>query len=898
MAEPVKTALISPVGGLIDVSQDESEDLLRQGYTLPTQQELAAHELQRTHGGVLGMAQAASSRALQGATLGYGAAALIQGVEAFSPERAALLRENYALSGEANPLLAGGAEIGGMVAGALLTRGGAAAGGEALAARAGLGRVGQFAAGGALEGGLYGGGEQYTQQVVRNTEFDGEALALGFGTGAAMGGVFSLGLSGAGKLASRGYGGAKGRMGRLFKKADAADLDAAVGKVGGGKAAPGVGAALKKEAAGGENSFLMKAATIVSGGDKVKARALYKAAATTKGREALLKSPEVMKKYGDDLFGLMERANANGQKAGQLFSRGGKAKQVGHSVKRGTDDEIVTAVKAHLDEQIGAIEHRLEDVINFGGDKSEGWLKAQRKAYQKAEQQVAYAIERGQDVPTTAFMAMDQAKREAQHFAFKKNTRNQMQDNVLDHFLDIERQDRKFLERTDIWGDISESQKRINHPWSQRIQSNTEDNFFKYFLEMDKRGAKRHWKPKVSRTKVDSYLRGLNDAGTSPAHKALVNERRLLQSHVDEVGARLVLTPADKAQLAETREIIKGMDGLIADAEQHVVGVNQLAQIHEYGSANSLTGLATGVGAGAVIGGPLGAAAGAAIGIAMNPQAAVLKLAAIEHYARKAGIAMDGKVGKLFSKTYERVKPAGAAVRRHAPLAAQAAAKTDGDSRQQFHARSDAIQAQVRAAGAARERLSNDLHDIRGGDPAVADAALATQQRQQDYLMAHMPTGLDLPTGPMGPRPEVSRTEAEEWLRRADAVENPMSVLDDLANGTLSHEAVDALQSVYPATYERLQSTVMDQMTDAAEKGQTLPYAERIQLGVLLDLPTDPTLDPALMMHVQGLIAGPAPEQAAVVPPTTGVEPHPKKAPDLASAYRTGPDKLAAEDEG
>jgi len=465
---------------------------------------------------------------------------------------------------------------------------------------------------------------------------------------------------------------------------------------------------------------------------------------------------------------------------------------------------------------------------------------------------------------------------------------------VLDTFLDLEGSSRKFLERKDVWGAVADAQKNVNHPRSRRIQDGTEDEFFRHFLEMDKRGAKRFHKPRVSRTKVDTYLRGLNDAGTSPAHKALVNERRNLQAHVDAVQSDLILTPADKAQLAETRGIIKEMDGLIESAEEHVVGVNQLAQIHEYGSANSLTGLASGVGAGAIVGGPIGAAVGAAIGIASNPQAAVMKLAAIEHYARKAGVTMDGKVGKLFAKTYKKARPAGAAIRRHAHIPLQMADRPGGDTRQQFHAKADRLQASAQG-GADRARA--DLAGLNAADAGVVDAALGTRQRAQDYLMAHLPKGLDLPAGVMGERPEVSRTEAEEWLRRADAVEDPMSVLDDLAKGTLSHEAVDALKEVYPATYEQLQSTVMDQMAEAAADGKTLPYGERIQLGVLLDVPTDPTLDPELMLGVQSLIGQDEQQKQAGAQPG-GVDPHPKKAPDIAGAFRTGSEKLEASDEG
>lgn len=86
-----------------------------------------------------------------------------------------------------------------------------------------------------------------------------------------------------------------------------------------------------------------------------------------------------------------------------------------------------------------------------------------------------------------------------------------------------------------------------------------------------------------------------------------------------------------------------------------------------------------------------------------------------------------------------------------------------------------------------------------------------------------------------------STLEMAKFERYLQAIENPLSVLDDLEKGKVSRESIEAIQAVYPKLYEKIQIEVMEKIQDAPD---AIDYKKRLQLGVLLNIPTDAALMP------------------------------------------------------
>ena len=93
----------------------------------------------------------------------------------------------------------------------------------------------------------------------------------------------------------------------------------------------------------------------------------------------------------------------------------------------------------------------------------------------------------------------------------------------------------------------------------------------------------------------------------------------------------------------------------------------------------------------------------------------------------------------------------------------------------------------------------------------------------------------------------ISDQEIYKFKRYVQAVQNPMSVMKDLNGGVLSREGIEAVRYVYPNLYAEIQSKVYDSLE---KSGGETTYKQRLQLGILMDLPTDLSLEP---MSIQGL---------------------------------------------
>lgn len=141
--------------------------------------------------------------------------------------------------------------------------------------------------------------------------------------------------------------------------------------------------------------------------------------------------------------------------------------------------------------------------------------------------------------------------------------------------------------------------------------------------------------------------------------------------------------------------------------------------------------------------------------------------------------------------------------------------------------------------------------------PETAAAMASTANLGINYLRSHLPPeALPTPWDP-GRIQEVSDLAAWDWLARAQAVREPLSVLDGLAQGLPMDVELDAIRSVYPDIYQQLR----DQALYAA---QTSPLTIEARSTLLRYFPD---------------IAPPAPSGALAPPPPAAGGPPPGPAP-------------------
>ena len=139
--------------------------------------------------------------------------------------------------------------------------------------------------------------------------------------------------------------------------------------------------------------------------------------------------------------------------------------------------------------------------------------------------------------------------------------------------------------------------------------------------------------------------------------------------------------------------------------------------------------------------------------------------------------------------------------------------------------------------------------------------------------------------------PKLSDQQIYKFKRYVNAVQNPLSILDDLKQGALSRESVEAIKFVYPNLYHRIVQGVMEKIE---KKPEDVSYEQRLILGTLLDAPTDLALQPAALSKFQSYYKEAQESQAGgAVAPKKGLSAAAAKQLDFAQSEATELEKVS-----
>lgn len=105
-----------------------------------------------------------------------------------------------------------------------------------------------------------------------------------------------------------------------------------------------------------------------------------------------------------------------------------------------------------------------------------------------------------------------------------------------------------------------------------------------------------------------------------------------------------------------------------------------------------------------------------------------------------------------------------------------------------------------------------------------------------------------------------SSFEMSKFMRYVKGVEKPMDVIKELEAGFVNREGIEAIKVVYPNIFQELQDSILKQTSNPKV---TVPYNKKIQLGILFDVPTDPSMDPTNIGALQAPFIAQAQNQQA-----------------------------------
>ena len=124
--------------------------------------------------------------------------------------------------------------------------------------------------------------------------------------------------------------------------------------------------------------------------------------------------------------------------------------------------------------------------------------------------------------------------------------------------------------------------------------------------------------------------------------------------------------------------------------------------------------------------------------------------------------------------------------------------------------------------------------------PKTYGASGEVFRRAVEFLSSKVPRN-SMPVNPFSKRTyQPSEQEMYKFKKYLEAVQNPLVVMQHLKRGQISREGVEAISFVYPELYVEMQGNVFKQLDKKVE----VDYEQRLQLGILMGIPTDRALEP------------------------------------------------------
>lgn len=225
---------------------------------------------------------------------------------------------------------------------------------------------------------------------------------------------------------------------------------------------------------------------------------------------------------------------------------------------------------------------------------------------------------------------------------------------------------------------------------------------------------------------------------------------------------------------------------------------------------------------------------------------------------------------------------------RELPRAALVASAIEGMSAVKRRSSYDKLADSIRTADPQQTaaRLGESLQNLAPHAPGVAAETASTAVRGLTFLQSKLPASSADPFSPTPqfgkPNRMTSDVDISKFLRYAEAVDDPISVMTLISKGKGTRQHVEAIKEVYPLLYSQMQGDVTRRLMDAK---RPLSFDERLKLGTFYDMPTMRAMTPEFQKTLQGTFSPTQSEPGAVASGGPTI--------DIASNTMTSTDKAA-----
>jgi hypothetical protein len=404
---------------------------------------------------------------------------------------------------------------------------------------------------------------------------------------------------------------------------------------------------------------------------------------------------------------------------------------------------------------------------------------------------------------------------------------------------------RTHLEDVHIYQAGAQAQQRINRVWSSLIGETARRD--PTIVMAKKEGWKMRFAsdPKRAKEFLARTYGAEGDLDVGYMKTKYVDGHKLLEIAAKEYK----LSDKLMGNVRNCKRAGERIDEIMHDAREYYKTLDEVRSIDISKGSGLEAGVAgaggvIGAGVGGAVGGVVGAGIGVAVGkglhVLANPVSTAKTLSMVHRVVRGSHSSIDKSVSEYVKGVKERTKP-----RMVAPAASNILASLRYEPqvrKRESETRSEAMSNRIRELNAQVADLQSFARNLersvgvfaRELPNAVASMGeIAT--RALHFLQSKSPKeklGRMIRTRGIKP----SNMEITKFERYAAAVENPLSVLEDLKRGTVNHEEVEALQVVYPRIYEEIVSALVEHIPELEDK---LSYPERVQLSILFGVPVE-----------------------------------------------------------
>ncbi len=824
-----------PDGTIAPAAPSKLGQLLDGGAKLASPAEARQAELEGRYGSTAGAIAAGLAGVARTAT--FGASDWVAGQDKASREVLDYLKNEHGIT-------SGLGEVGGLLLGGL---GSAAEKGAKGLLGEGLGaRIATHAARGLVEGAQLGHTAAISEDALSggDHQLTAEKYFASLGENALYGGL----LGGAGGLLGEAAGAAKSTLGKrlasMLGRTPSAENVEKVAEKTFGFVPDGLGRAFVKASsvASGESEEAIT--------DALKARHIdEEALRTTATRDLTSHVNTLIKDVGD----LQEDEMKGAGKLGHLRETVSKL-----------DPPVIAMHSANtMASAQDVIRGMLDDPETYGQTKT---LSKVSREFEKIGKEIVDAGERGDTA--TQFAKIDEAKRAlggwTRDVAGTSGRRSADAVDLrqarasTDKLKQLDESFRTNLEDPSVWGRAGVDQAKLNAAWTEKIAA--EQQFNTRLATVTGRTAFGEKEIReADPAKIASYIGSLTNPNQDLIHRAITEYVQKTAALTKTLGERYDLEGESAAKLARASKAAESFEATLKDVGPKLAQANQLKAM--LGREGSGMGPAAALGyVGHLVGGAPGAAVGGLVSTLASPARNAMRLAQLE---RLMG-SFDGKIGASVGRFFARSEPAaergiareslGARVAK-ANRARKEVSEAEQTTRARFLERTEQVRKLESDPSQLAARVADHTHPIAQFAPKTASGLGAIAAKAAGFLSSKMPTApSDALTGKKG---IPSDGEMQRYMRYSDTVDHPEHVAEDLAKGRATIEQVDTLKAVYPNIYAELRGQVQTKLLDHNEAGKPFTYQQRLQMGLLFDVDSDPSSTPAAVNHAQATFAMP-----------------------------------------